>query len=60
MSDDYPSLYSDARRYDLVEGAFATVDLLDFYKRQIAVTANLCWNSLVAQAVSRFRSPKQA
>ena len=36
MSDDYPSLYSDARRYDLVEGAFATGDFLDFYKRQIA------------------------
>jgi SAM-dependent methyltransferase len=36
MNGDYPSLYSDARRYDLVEGAFATGDFLDFYKRQIA------------------------
>jgi len=36
MNDDYPSLYSDARRYDLVEGAFAAGDFLDFYKRQIA------------------------
>src|SRR5215211_2149552 len=36
MNDDYPSLYSDARRYDLVERAFATGDFLDFYKRQIA------------------------
>jgi SAM-dependent methyltransferase len=35
MNDDYPSLYSDARRYDLVEGAFATGDFLDFYRRQI-------------------------
>jgi ubiquinone/menaquinone biosynthesis C-methylase UbiE len=36
MNDDYPSLYSDACRYDLVEGAFATGDFLDFYRRQIA------------------------
>ena len=36
MKDDYPSLYSDAQRYDLVEGAYATGDFLDFYKRQIA------------------------
>ena len=36
MNDDHPSLYSDARRYDLVEGAFATGDFLNFYKRQIA------------------------
>jgi ubiquinone/menaquinone biosynthesis C-methylase UbiE len=35
MNDDYPSLYSDAQRYDLVEGAFATADFLDFYRRQI-------------------------
>jgi ubiquinone/menaquinone biosynthesis C-methylase UbiE len=36
MDDDYPSLYSDAQRYDLVEGAYATGDFLDFYRRQIA------------------------
>jgi SAM-dependent methyltransferase len=36
MNDDYPNLYSDARRYDLVERAFATGDFLDFYKHQIA------------------------
>lgn len=35
MNDDYPSLYSDAQRYDLVEGAFATGNFLDFYRRQI-------------------------
>jgi len=35
MNDDHVSLYSDAQRYDLVEGAFATGDFLDFYRRQI-------------------------
>jgi 2-polyprenyl-3-methyl-5-hydroxy-6-metoxy-1,4-benzoquinol methylase len=36
MNDDYVSSYSDARRYDLVLGAYATGDFLNFYKRQIA------------------------
>lgn len=36
MSDDYVSLYSDARRYDFALGAYATGDFLDFYRRQIA------------------------
>jgi SAM-dependent methyltransferase len=35
MNDDYVSLYSDAQHYDLVEGAYATGDFLDFYQRQI-------------------------
>lgn len=35
MNDDYPSLYSDAQRYDLVEGVYATGKVLDFYRRQI-------------------------
>lgn len=36
MNDKYVSLYSDAQLYDLVIGAYATGDFLDFYKRQIA------------------------
>ena len=36
MNDGYPSLYSDAERYDLVEGAYATGNFLAFYRRQIA------------------------
>jgi SAM-dependent methyltransferase len=36
MNDNYESLYSDAQRYDLVEGAYATGKFLDFYRRQIA------------------------
>jgi SAM-dependent methyltransferase len=36
MNDDHVSFYTDARRYDLVEGAYATGDFLDFYRRQIA------------------------
>lgn len=36
MSDDYVSLYSDARRYDLVLGEYASGDFLDFYRRQVA------------------------
>lgn len=35
MSDDFVSLYSDASRYDVVEGEYATGDFLDFYRRQI-------------------------
>lgn len=35
VSDGYRYLYSDARRYDLVSGAYATGDFLDFYRRQI-------------------------
>jgi SAM-dependent methyltransferase len=35
MNDEYPSLYSDPQRYDLVEGAYATGNFLDFYRRQI-------------------------
>jgi len=35
MNDDYPSLYSDPQRYDLVEGAYATGNFLDFYRRQV-------------------------
>jgi SAM-dependent methyltransferase len=35
MNDDI-SFYSDAQRYDLVMGAYASGDLLDFYRRQIA------------------------
>lgn len=30
------SFYSDARRYDLVEGAFATGEFLEFYRRQVS------------------------
>ncbi len=36
MNDDYVSFYSDARRYDIVLGAYATGDFLNFYRRQIA------------------------
>jgi SAM-dependent methyltransferase len=36
MNDDYVSFYSDARRYDLVLGAYATGDFLHFYRRQSA------------------------
>jgi SAM-dependent methyltransferase len=36
MRDDYVSFYSDARRYDLVLGAYASGNFLDFYQRQIA------------------------
>jgi ubiquinone/menaquinone biosynthesis C-methylase UbiE len=36
MNDEYPSLYSDPQRYDLVEGAYATGNFLNFYRRQIA------------------------
>src|SRR5262249_42225180 len=35
MNAEYPSLYSDPQRYDLVEGAYATGAFLDFYRRQI-------------------------
>ena len=36
MNDDYVSFYSDAERYDLVMGAYASGDQLNFYHRQIA------------------------
>ena len=36
MNDDYISFYSDAQRYDLVMGAYASGDVLDFYHRQVA------------------------
>jgi cyclopropane fatty-acyl-phospholipid synthase-like methyltransferase len=36
MTDGYPSLYADPRRYDLVHGRYATGAGLDFYRRQIA------------------------
>lgn len=36
MNDDNVSFYSDAERYDLVMGAFASGDLLDFYRRRVA------------------------
>ena len=36
MNDDYVSLYSDAGRYELVMGAYASGDQLNFYRRQAA------------------------
>ena len=36
MNDDPVSFYSDAQRYDLVMGAYASGDLLNFYCRQAA------------------------
>lgn len=36
MNDDYVSFYSDAQRYDLVMGAYASGDQLNFYRRQVA------------------------
>lgn len=36
MNDNYISLYSDAQRYDLVMGAYASRDQLNFYRRQVA------------------------
>ena len=35
MKDDYKSFYSDARLYDLVSGAYAAGDFLEFYRRQV-------------------------
>ncbi len=35
MNDDHVNFYSDARRYDLVMGAYASADFLDFYRRQV-------------------------
>lgn len=35
MNDD-PGLYSDAQRYDLVMGAYASGDQLEFFRRQVA------------------------
>jgi SAM-dependent methyltransferase len=36
MNDDYVNFYSDAQRYDLVMGAYASGDQLNFYRRQVA------------------------
>jgi SAM-dependent methyltransferase len=36
MNDDDLNIYSDAQRYDLVMGAYASGDQLRFYRRQIA------------------------
>lgn len=36
MNNDYASFYSDAQRYDLVMGAYASGDQLNFYRRQVA------------------------
>jgi 2-polyprenyl-3-methyl-5-hydroxy-6-metoxy-1,4-benzoquinol methylase len=36
MNDDYVNFYSDAQRYDLVMGAYASGDVLDFYRQQVA------------------------
>jgi ubiquinone/menaquinone biosynthesis C-methylase UbiE len=36
MNDDYLSFYSDAQRYDLVMGAYASGDQLNFYRNQVA------------------------
>lgn len=36
MNIDPESFYSDAERYDLVEGVFATGEFLEFYRRQIS------------------------
>lgn len=36
MTDNYVSFYSDAERYDLVMGAYASGDVLHFYRQQIA------------------------
>ena len=36
MNDNGVSFYSDAQRYDLVMGAYASGDQLNFYRRQVA------------------------
>ena len=36
MDNGRLGLYTDARRYDLVSGAYATGEFLDYYRRQIA------------------------
>jgi ubiquinone/menaquinone biosynthesis C-methylase UbiE len=36
MNDDKVNFYSDAQRYDLVMGAYASGDLLKFYRHQVA------------------------
>ena len=36
MNNDYADLYSDAQRYDLVMGDYASGDQLDFYRRQVS------------------------
>jgi len=36
MNDDYVNFYSDAQRYDLIMGAYASGDQLNFYRRQVA------------------------
>lgn len=35
MNEDYVSFYSDAQRYDLVMGAYASGDSLKFYQKQV-------------------------
>ena len=36
MNDEYASFYSDAQRYDLVMGAYASGEVLNFYRQQVA------------------------
>ena len=36
MNDDHVNFYSDARRYDVFMGAYASGDVLNFYRRQVA------------------------
>src|SRR5215211_7067615 len=36
MNDDYVSFYSDGQRYDLVMGTYASGDVLNFYRQQVA------------------------
>jgi len=36
MNDDFVSFYSDAQHYDLVMGAYASGDQLNFYRHQVA------------------------
>jgi hypothetical protein len=49
MNDDYVNLYSDAQRDDLVMGAYARGDQLNFYRRQVArysePVLELAWGS---------------
>ena len=35
MNDEYVSFYSDAQRYDLVMGVYASGELLNFYRQQV-------------------------
>ena len=36
MNDDHIDFYSDAQRYDLLMGDYASADVLNFYRRQVA------------------------